>query len=156
MKITDFSEVIDEIITTAHAQVWCSVGTVDTHNRPHVRVLHPIWERAGETAVGWIATSSTSPKAKHIAHSPYVSLCYDRDIVRPITIDCHAEWEEGIDEKQRIWEWFKAEPPPLGYDPGLIWKTVENPAFGVLKLIPYRATLGKLGGAWRYWNLDSA
>ncbi len=151
--IERFADVADEVIAAAHEQVWCSVGTVDPQNRPHVRLLHPIWERMGDTAVGWLLTSRSSPKADHLAHSPYVSLCYDRDIVKPITIDCRAEWIETAAEKHRIWNWFKQMPPPLGYDPGMIWKSAEHPNVGLLKLTPYRATLGQLGGTWRYWNI---
>jgi general stress protein 26 len=152
MKIEQFADIADEVIRVANAQVWCAVGTVDTHNRPHVRLLHPIWERAGDSAIGWLLTGRTSPKAKHLAHSPHVSLCYDRDIMTPVTLDCHAEWVDEADAKARVWEWFKTTPPPLGYDPGMIWKGSDDPTCGLLKLTPYRATLGKLGGEWRYWG----
>jgi hypothetical protein len=69
MKIEQFAHIADEVIATANAQVWCAVGSVDTHNRPHVRLLHPIWARAGESATGWLLTGRSSPKAKHLAHS---------------------------------------------------------------------------------------
>lgn len=154
MHIESFSEVVDEVISVAHTQVWCAVGTVDSRNRPHVRILHPIWEKTADSATGWLLTTRTSPKSKHLEHSPYVSLCYDRDIVKPITLDCHAEWADGMEDKTRIWDWFKREPAPLGYDPGLIWKTIDNPELGLLKMTPFRATLGQLGGTWRYWRTD--
>ncbi|MCA9910194.1 MAG: pyridoxamine 5'-phosphate oxidase family protein [Anaerolineae bacterium] len=152
MKIESFAEIVEEVIAVAHEQVWCSVGTVDAHNRPHVRLLHPIWSREGDTATGWILTNRHSVKAKHLAHSPYVSLCYDRDIVKPLTVDCHAEWIDDVAEIHRVYAWFKATPPPLGYDPGIIWQSSDDPKLGLLKLTPYRATLGHLGGEWRYWR----
>jgi len=154
-KIERFAEVADEVIAAAHTQVWCSVGTVDPQNRPHVRLLHPIWERVGDTAIGWLLTSRNSPKADHLAHSPYMSLCYDRDVIKPFTIDCHADWIEDVTEIQRVWDWFKKAPATLGYDPGMICKSADDPVLGLLKLTPFRATLGHLGGTWRYWNIKA-
>lgn len=152
MKIERFTEIADEVVSIANSQVWCAVGTVDPQNRPHVRLLHPIWERIGEGALGWLLTGRASPKAKHLAHRPYVSLCYDRDIAAPLTLDCQAEWIDIPSEKVRVWEWFRTTPPPLGYDPGMIWKAPGDQTLGLLRLTPYRATLGKLGGVWRYWG----
>lgn len=143
------------LLTTAHSQVWCAVGTVDAHNRPHVRILHPIWERQSASLIGWIATGRTSPKQKHFQHSPFASLCYNKDIVKPISIDCRAEWADALADRERLWNWFKTTPEPLGYDPGLIWKSPDDPAFGALKLTPYRITLGHLGVEWRVWKADS-
>ncbi|MFN8528414.1 MAG: pyridoxamine 5'-phosphate oxidase family protein [Anaerolineae bacterium] len=154
MKRVQFSEIVEEFVTAAHQQVWCAVGTVDPQNRPHVRLLHPIWEHDAGSATGWILTNRHSPKEKHIAHSSYASLCYDRDVVKPITIDCEAVWADTLDDTVRIWERFKREPEPLGYDPALIWKTPDNPDVGLLKLTPYRIILGHLGVEWRVWTRE--
>ncbi|MBK8023539.1 MAG: pyridoxamine 5'-phosphate oxidase family protein [Chloroflexi bacterium] len=152
MKTVQLADIVEEVIAAAHSQVWCSAGTVDSHNRPHVRLLHPIWERQGEGLLGWIATGRQSPKERHLRHSPYVSLCYGKDIVHPITLDCRAEWADDVADRRRLWEMFKAAPEPLGYDPGLIWKAADDPAFGALRLTPYRIVLGHLGVEWRVWK----
>ncbi len=45
-----------------------------------------------------------------------------------------------------LWNLFLAAPPPLGYDPALIFGSVESPDFGVLRLIPQRIELGDVSG----------
>lgn len=61
-------------------------------------------------------------------------------------------------EKRRVWEWFKATPPPLGYDPGLFFpRGVDDEAFGCLRLLPWCIELwsladlmsGKPPSVWR-------
>ena len=107
------------------------------------RILHPLWE--GST--GWIGTSPLSLKAKHLEHNPYVSLSYWDPQQQQIYADCTAEWHNDVATKRRIWELYKSTPPPLGYDPAIIppWKDgPDTPAFGVLKLIPWRIELSGL------------
>lgn len=137
MKAADFSEIEAEFIKRAHSAVWCAAATVDTSNRVRSRVLHPIWE--GST--GWVATGRHSLKATHLAHNPYMSLTYLADPVKPVYIDCTAEWLDDMTGKQRIWDLFRAAPAPLGYDPKLFFGSVESPGFGVLKLTPWRIEL---------------
>ena len=48
-------------------------------------------------------------------------------------------------EKERLWDWFKATPPPQGYDPGLFFpKAVAHESFGALRLDPWRVELWSL------------
>ena len=137
MNVNDFSEIEAEFIQRVHTMVWCSVATVDTHNRPRSRVLHPIWEGA----TGWITTHRHSHKARHLAHNPHMSLAYITNIHTPVYADCVAEWADDLDEKRRIWELFKSTPPPLGYDPAVEFGTPEHDDFGLLKLSPWRIDL---------------
>ena len=99
--------------------------------------MHPIWE--GKT--GWIGTGRHSLKEKHLASNPYVSLTYfDRGDA--VYIEASAAWEDSPEEKERSWELFKAQPEPLGYDPGAVWPTGPNGEhFGLLKLTPTRVEL---------------
>lgn len=152
MKHVPFSELANEFIAIAHAQVWACVATVDSQNRPWTRVLHPIWALNGTSATGYILTTRHSPKQAHLAHSPYLSVAYAKDPFNPLTIECHAAWNDDPAEKQRVWEWFKREPEPLGYDPALIWPSAGDASVGLLVLTPWRLTLGKLGGEWRAWK----
>lgn len=137
MEVKNFAEIEAEFIERVHSIVWCNVATIDSQNRPRSRVLHPIWEGAR----GWIATTRNSYKSKHISDNPYISLAYIGDISKPVYADCRAEWVDDPAEKQRIWDLFKDAPPPLGYDPGMIWEAADSPDFGLLKLTPWRIGL---------------
>ncbi|MFP6806485.1 MAG: pyridoxamine 5'-phosphate oxidase family protein [Pseudomonadales bacterium] len=155
MSIENFSTIQEEFDRRVNAIVWCTVSTVDRKGRPRSRILHPIWE--GET--GWIATGRNSFKAKHLADNPYVSLCYWDPDHKQIYADCKTEWDEDQVNKERIWELFKSTPPPLGYDPAMIWKGADDPEFGLLKLTPWRIELSSLhemsaGQAPQVWTQD--
>ncbi|MBI1878229.1 MAG: pyridoxamine 5'-phosphate oxidase family protein [Chloroflexi bacterium] len=134
IEVSSSAEIEAEFIKRVHTAVWCNVATLDTQNRPRSRILHPIWV----DATGWIITRRHSFKTKHLAHSPYVSLAYIADIAKPVYVDCMAEWDDDLTDKQRIWDMFLAAPPPLGYDPAQIFQNVDNPDNGLLKLTPWR------------------
>jgi len=136
-KLTSFAEIETEFIQRAHAMVWCSMATVDTRNRLRSRILHPIWEGA----VGWASSRPHSLKARHLAHNPYVSLAYIADIAMPVYADCKAEWVEGAAARHHVWELFKTTAPPAGVDLAKIFKSVDDPEFGVLKFTPWRIEL---------------
>lgn len=141
MDVASFGEIEEEFNRRVARIAWCTVATVDRMGRPRTRILHPIWE--GTT--GWIATGRHSHKEKHLANNPYVSLSYWDPQHQQIYADCKAEWVDDVVEKRRIWELYKSTPPPLGYDPGLIWKDgPEGPDFGLLKLTPWRIELSAL------------
>ncbi|NJK82224.1 MAG: pyridoxamine 5'-phosphate oxidase family protein [Chloroflexaceae bacterium] len=135
MEVHNFAEIEAEFLQRVHTMVWCSVATVDSRQRPRSRILHPIWEGA----TGWIGTGRRTHKAQHLAANPYVSLAYIADITKPVYVDCKAEWVDEIAERQRIWEWFRTTPEPLGYDPAPIFGSIEE--FGLLKLTPWRIEL---------------
>ncbi len=141
MDVQTFAEIEAEFIDRAHSAVWCSVATVDSQGRPRSRVLHPIWE--GST--GWIATRPDSLKARHLAHNPHVSLTYMADVIKPVYVEAIAEWVTDEATKVRIWNLFKETPPPLGYDPAMAFKAVDDPGYGLLKLTPWRIELYALG-----------
>jgi len=61
-----------------------------------------------------------------------------------VYVEARAEWVDERADKERIWNLYKTTPPPLGYDPATIpvWKDGPlSPAFGVLKLTPWRIEL---------------
>jgi general stress protein 26 len=140
VNYTSFSEIEKAFIERVHSVVWCNVATIDSKNRVRSRVLHPIWE--GDT--GRIATRRHSLKAQHLARNPYVSLAYIADPAKPVYVDCTAEWDDELAHKQHIWDMFKSAPPPLGYDPEPIYKTVDDPNYGLLKLTPWRIEMRDL------------
>ena len=124
MDVTSFAEIEEEFMARVRRIAWCTVATVDAKGRPRTRILHPIWE--GTT--GWIATGRHSHKEKHLAKNPYVSLSYWDPQHQQIYADCKAEWCDDAAEKRRVWDLYKNTPPPLGYDPQMIWAGgVEDP-----------------------------
>ena len=136
MEILNFSEIEEEFIQRVHSMVLCNAATVDSKGRPRSRVLHPIWE--GKT--GWITTHRNSFKSKHLALNPHMSLAYI-DANKPVYVDCTAEWVDELAEKERIWEMFRNAPPPLGFDPALVFERVDHENSGLLKLTPWRIAL---------------
>lgn len=137
MRVAHFSDIEAEFRRRTDAMVWCSAATIDAKLRPRSRILHPIWEGA----TGWVATSPTSLKAKHLARHPHLSLAYVSDVLAPVYVDCRAEWITDLNEKCRVWELFKAPPPPLGFDPAQDFIAPDHAAFGLLKLTPWRIDL---------------
>lgn len=147
-QVSSFAEIEQDFIRQAHTVVWCSLATLDTKNRLRSRVLHPIWE--GST--GWIATGRNSPKARHLARNPHVSLAYIANPLKPLYVDCVAEWDEDPAQKERIWNLFKNTPPPLGYDLAYFFGNAASPEYGLMKLTPWRIELGDLMGKSRVWR----
>ena len=141
MDVASFAEIQDEFEKRVARIVWCTAATVDRRGRPRTRILHPIWE--GPT--GWIATGRHSLKEKHLAVNPHMSLTYWDPQHQQLYIDCRAEWDDDMGQKKRVWELYKSTPPPLGYDPGMIWKEgPEAEDFGVLKLTPWRIEVSSI------------
>ena len=142
MDVARFEEIEKDFNERTARIVWCTVCTVDRRGRPRSRILHPIWE--GPT--GWIATGRSSFKGKHLAENPHVSLSYRDEQHQQVYADCRAEWEDDPAEKQRIWDLYKATPPPLGYDLAMFWqKGIDDPEYGLLKLTPWRIEISALG-----------
>jgi len=139
MEVSSFSEIEAEFMARVKRIVWCSVATVDTRGRPRTRILHPNWE--GTT--GWVCTGRNTIKARHLAANPYVSLSYWDQKQENVYVEATAEWEDDPREKRRVWDLFKANPFPYGYDPSLIpgWTAPDAPGFGILKLTPWRIEL---------------
>lgn len=127
-------------VDMAHRIVWCTVATVDTDGKPRTRILHPIWEwdEDAGTLTGWIATSPNSPKAKHLAAVPELSLTYWDASHDTATADCTATFVD--DKRAWLWDTFKNAGPPVGYDPAIIpqWENPDSPEFGALRLDPHR------------------
>jgi general stress protein 26 len=141
MDVANFSDIAEEFEKRVWRMVWCTAATVDRKGRPRSRILHPIWE--GST--GWIATGRQSLKAKHLEKVPYISLTYWTPEHQQVYAECAAEWDDSQAQKTRIWDLYKNTPPPLGYDPGMIWKDgPEDPTYGLLKLTPWRIELSSI------------
>ena len=130
-------DVVQEaFVEMAHRIVWCTAASVDSRGRPRSRILHPIWERGEEGLVGWIGTSPTPIKRRHLAASPFLSLTYWHPNQDTCVAECRASWCLDLETRERVWEAFKTAPPPVGYDPGIIpvWEGPSSESFAVLRL----------------------
>ncbi len=151
VEVAAFAEIEEEFIQRVHSLVWCNVATVDTQGRPRSRIWHPFWE-GGATPHGWVITRRQTLKTRHLEHNPNVSVAYVMDITKPVYADCVAEWIEDLAEKQRVWDLFKAAPPPLGYDFATIFQGVDDPGCGVLRFTPWRVEVGNVPGERYVWR----
>ena len=136
-----FAAIEPEFRARVERMVWCSVATVDEHNRPVSRVLHPIWDTIDGQPVAWIATYRHSAKSRHLAQNPYVSMAYVAEWQTPLYVDGIASWDDDLAAKAHVWGLFLAAPEPLGYDPAPLFGGPENPQFVVLRLTPSRIAL---------------
>ncbi len=145
-NVASFSEIEADVQARSARIAWATVATVDRKGRPRTRILHPIWETVDGKPVGYIATDRGSHKGKHLAQNPNVSVSYWDQAHEQMYVDAVAEWADDAAEKRRVWDLFKNAPPPLGYDPVMIWPDgPDAPSFGVLKLTPWRVELFSLG-----------
>jgi general stress protein 26 len=148
MRVSTFEELQAEFLGRVSHIVYANMATIDTHDRPRSRIVHPIWEGA----TGWIVSWPATPKSKHLAHNPHVSLAYIKDIEKPVYVECTAEWAHDRAEKLRVWNVIKAAPPPMGFDPEPVFGTIDHIHFGLLKLTPSRVELYTLRGDPIIWQ----
>lgn len=126
------------------------MATVDGRNRPRTRIMHPIWDGP----IGWVISSPSSHKARHLERNPAVSLAYIHERTKPLYVDGIAEWVDLPEEKQRIWDLHRTTPPPLGFDPQPHYGSIHNPLYGLLRITPRRIELADLFGESRIWRND--
>ena len=140
-RIASFEVIAGEFTRRTDRTVWCTMATADPPGRIRSRIVHPLWD--GET--GWLPPGRPSAAAKDLDGNPWVSLTDIDNAQEQVHVDCRTSWEQSLPGKRRLWEWFKAAPPPLGYDPGLFFtKGVEDVSFGALRLEPWRVELWSL------------
>ena len=149
-EVTTFAEIAEEFLARVTRAVYCNMATVDRQGRPRSRMLHPIWEGP----IGWSISWPASHKAKHLAHTPYVSLAYIQEKEKPVYVDCRAEWIEDEAEQWRIWALHQQIPPPLGFDPEPHYGDIQHHYFGLLKFTPWRIELGNLYGEPVVWRAE--
>jgi hypothetical protein len=149
--------VAEQFVTIAHRVVWCTMATVDRHNRPRSRIVHPVWEIRDGALHGLLATRPTPLKLAHLAHAPHVSCTYWDPAHDVAVAECAARW---LDEagREEAWERIKRAPAPVGYDPATIWPDgPAGPEFAVIALEPWRVSAasaaalarGERAAVWR-------
>jgi general stress protein 26 len=150
MRFSSFAEIELEFIERAHCMVWCDMATVGPDGRPRTRIVHPVWE--GDTA--WITSLRVGPKAADIDRSPFVSLAYVSDPVKPAYAECVASWVADRDERIEIWKRIAAIPEPLGYNTETMFGSYDVPNLTMLRLRPWKIRLTVAGdvSARRIWE----
>ena len=148
MEVSRFTDIQAEFMERIQQAVYCSMATVDLKGHPRSRIMHPVWDGPS----GWVISWPESPKAKHLANNPHVSLAYISNSHKPVYIECTAAWVRDIDEKKRIWELYKTIPPPMGFDPTPHYGSIEHKYFGLLQLTPWRIELAELGSESQIWR----
>lgn len=146
---------LDEFLAIAHRVVWATVGTVDRHDRPRSRVLHPIWLSDADRITGWVITRPTALKCAHLRHSPHASVLYWDPAHDTAVAECTAAWCDDADTRAQVWQAFLDAPPPLGYDFAQIFPAgpqSEGAAF--LRLDPWRVRTQRVaaGAAPLVWT----
>ena len=153
-----------QFIAIAHRVVWCTLATVDRHNRPRSRIVHPVWELSDGSLHGVVATRPTPLKRAHLAHAPHVSCTYWDPAHDVAVAECAARWLDAA-EREDAWERIARAPAPVGYDPATIWPGgPASPEFAVLGLDPWRVSAasaaalarGERAAVWRARPLAQA
>ena len=137
-----FADIQEEFLRITRDVVWCTVATIDTQGRPRTRILHPTWEVVDGVPVGWVGTSKSPLKAKHLEANPHLSCAYWSPKQETAHADCRASW--APDERERVWQLFLDAEPPLGYNPADMPPWKDGPLAGefqALRLDPLRVML---------------
>jgi len=138
--MSEFFETAAAFVEMAHRIVWATAVTVDSKGRPRSRILHPIWQLADASLVGWIATSPTPIKKAHLKRSPYMSINYWTNSHDTCLAECNAILLQDDASRKMVWDLFLNGPEPVGYNPSIIpaWTSPTADAFAVIKLEPWR------------------
>jgi hypothetical protein len=134
-----FESIEEDFLRISAEVAWATVATVDLKDRPRTRILHPYWEVVEGRPVGWVGTSRSPMKSKHLTANPFVSVAYWSPKQETVHAECRASWAD--EERERVWELYRAAEPPLGYDPGDMAAWKDGPLGGVfaaLRLDPWR------------------
>ncbi len=131
--VSTFAEIEEEFLQRVRTMVYCSAATIDLHQRPRSRVLHPIWE----DRAGWVTTGPKTAKAAQLAANPFMSLAFIADPFKPVYVECRASWQNDPETRQRIWDLYKT----FDVDLAVSWGDVDSPTYAVMRLDPWRIEL---------------
>lgn len=119
---------------------YCTMVTVDSHNRPRARVVLPIWEVVDGRPVGWLAVYRTPVKAAHLACNPHSTYSYWSPRQNAVHIDAVSFWIDDPEVKDYGWKLYReGSPPGVGYDPIRFWRGgPTDPEYHLLRIDPWR------------------
>jgi general stress protein 26 len=135
----------EEVGKACAAAVWCAWAT-QTKNGPRVRMVHPTWE--GD--VLWLATGSSSPKAKQMAENPMVDIQWQVSPPNFVHILCRGKAELLMDDATRAHAWDALDYDLKGFFPG----GSTDPNYVAVKVTPTRVELSQMFGSvnQRVWR----
>jgi uncharacterized pyridoxamine 5'-phosphate oxidase family protein len=132
-----FTAIEEDFLKIVREVVMCTVTTVGESGNPRSRILHPVWEIIDGKPVGWIFTTPSPVKAKHLASNPNVAISYASVTGELVLGQCAAGWVEDAATKKHVYDLINNTPEPVGFDLGLFFiDSSEHPAFHVLRLDP--------------------
>jgi hypothetical protein len=135
--------------------VWCTVTTAGADGRPRSRLMHPVWWWDGPAPVALVTSRPTPLKVRHLAASPFVSCFYWDPSHDTVAIDGTAMWVP-LEERPTAWASIAAEPPPVGFDPAMIWPDgPDSPDCAFLRLTAHRIVATPAGRAGFRWSSPS-
>ena len=135
----------EEVGKASEAAVWCAWAT-QTKDGPRVRMVHPTWE--GD--VLWLATGSSSPKAKQMTENPMVDIQWQVSPPNFVHILCRGKAELLMDDATRAHAW-----DALDYDlKGFFSGGSTDPNYAAVKVTPTRVELSEMFGSvnQRVWR----
>jgi len=119
------------------------LATVDA-GQPRVRVVFPAFEER----TLWVATKTTSAKARQLRTDPKVELFFEVGTKRPtmhLTVTGLAELVDDPAEKARVWK-----AKLFGYDLREFWpEGAASSEFGLVRITPVRVELGAQPAMWQ-------
>ena len=148
MNLVPLDEILPEFNARVSRIVWAQMATVDSAGRPRTRVVHIVWD--GIT--GWLNTAPGSPKLKHIARNPNVSIGYWDPVQTTVIAECRAAIVEDRETKAAAYRLFLSHPEPYGFDPAFWGGTPDDPGFALIRLEPWQI---ELAGYPTLWNWES-
>lgn len=126
-------------VELAHTIVYCTAATTDRLGRPRSRITHPVWELpVGGGLVGWLTTRSATPKTAQLRHNPYLSCSYWRENHDVAVAECAATIVTDPAERERVWAFLAATPPPVGFDPVALYGVgPQDPKMTLVRMDPW-------------------
>jgi uncharacterized pyridoxamine 5'-phosphate oxidase family protein len=152
MNLVSLEEILPEFTERVSRIVWAQMATVDSKGRPRVRVVHVLWDET----TGFLTTAPGSPKLKHLANNPNVSIGYWDPVQTTVMVECLATVIDDVAEKARVFELCRSTPEPYGFDPSFWGGTPDNPGFALVRLDPWQIELAGYPTLWdwesKVWN----
>lgn len=146
------TDVIDVARPIVERIVWCAVATSGPDGTPRSRVMHPVWWWDGDAPHALVTTRPTPLKLAHLKGQSLVTCLYWDPSQDTVTIDATATWVEPAGRRD-AWRRIAAVPPPVGFDPALIWPEGWDSAdCRFLHLTAHRIVAAPAGRPARRWR----
>lgn len=137
---------------TVERIVWATVATAGTDGAPRTRIMHPVWFWEGEVPRALVSARRTPVKVAHLEHNPAISCFYWDPAHDTVAIEGTARWVEPGDVTD-AWEAVAAVPPPVGFDPAMIWpEGPSDPGCGFLEVVASRILATPAGQEGLLWS----